>query len=83
MNYNYSGSKAYAKQIGMTFDESWASDFDQQAKAFNFTQAQVDMALQHHLHQMKHIFTPSTYTMKQRILIALCFIFGKGFKNAQ
>ena len=77
MNYDYSGARDYAKSLKLFFIESWVEDFDQQAKAFGFTQAQVDMGLQHHLIQVRHLFTPQIYTWKERIMLALFFLFGK------
>ena len=77
MNYNYSGAAAYAKAIGVEFFESWVENFDQQAQAFGFSQAQVDIAMQHHLWHVKFLFSPKTYNFKQRLMLAGHFLFGR------
>lgn len=82
MNFNYSASEAYAKKLGLFWRPDWLTDFDQQAAASCFSQAQVDIAIQHHLFAVRNrLFNPSTYTIGQRLLLAAHFIFGKGIKN--
>lgn len=76
-NFNYESGIAYAKKLGLTWIPEWVEDFDQQAAAHGYTQAQVDLAIQHHLQQVKHLFSTSTYTFRQRVLLALHFIFGR------
>ena len=80
MNYNYTGAEAYAKQIGLVWEDKMVENFDQQAHAFNFTQAQIDMALQHGLWNIRHVMQPKTYSFKQRVGIAFCFLLGKEIK---
>lgn len=75
--YNYSSGEAYAKKLGLVWIPEWVVNFDQHAAANRFTQAQVDIAIQHHLIQVRHLFNPSTYTFPRRIALALHFIFGR------
>ena len=77
LNYNYSGATAYAESLKLQFVESWVINFDQQAFAFNMTQAQVDMCLQHHFIHLRHVFTPQIYNWRQRLALALFFLFGR------
>ena len=77
MNYDYSKAESYAKHIGLEFDITHAENFDQMAKAHGFTQAQVDIAAQHHLWLTAHAWNPKTYPFKQRLKIAGHFIIGK------
>lgn len=79
-NYDYSSAEAYAKSLGLVFLKDWAVDFDQQAKAFGFTQAQVDMACQHHLIHLSHVLNPKIYTWKQRLGLAAHYIFNTRLK---
>lgn len=82
MNYDYSGVERYAKSLGLDFQIDWVADFDQQAAAFGLSQAQVDMVMQHHLLHVKRLFIPQIYMWRQRIKLALFFLFGKVKKNA-
>ena len=77
MNYDYTASEAYCKSIGLFWlGDDFVRDADTEAHALGFTQEQVEAAMRHHLWQVKWLFTPSTYNWKQRILLALHFLFG-------
>ena len=81
MNYNYSGVEKYARNIGVVWHSKWFAPFDEQAKVFGFTQAQIDVALQHHLWNVKNrIFNPKEYAFKDRIKIAASFLIGRRIK---
>lgn len=80
MNYNYQASKDYCKKIGLVWlGDDFVKEADADAQDSGFTQAQVDLAMRHHLWQIKFLFNPKTYGLKQRVLLALHFLFG-GFK---
>ena len=80
MNFNYEASKDYAEKIGLIWKPEWLSEFDALAAAHNFTQAQVDIALQCHSYITRYrLFNPKSYTLRQRFLLAFYLIFGKGF----
>ena len=79
MNYDYTASKDYCKIIGLQWlgdDFSGLIMMDVEAKSLNLTQEQVDAAMRHHLWQVKWLFTPKTYSWKQRIALAIHFLFG-------
>ena len=77
LNYNYEVWPDYCKAHGLIWIPEWVENFDQLAKAHGYTQAQVDIAIQSHLVQVEHLFSPKTYNWKQRILLALWFLFGR------
>lgn len=77
MNYNYTDGKKIAKDLGLTWMDSWIENFDQHAYAHGFSQAQVDICIHHHLVQVNHLFSVKTYTLKQRIGLACHFLFGR------
>jgi hypothetical protein len=77
MNFNYSQWPDYCKKNGLVWIPEWVENFDQLAKAHGYTQAQVDIAIQAHLVQIKHLFTPTIYTFKQRIALAFHFLFRR------
>lgn len=77
LNYSYTQWPIYCKEHGLVWVSEWVENFDQLAKAHNFTQAQVDIAVQCHLAQVEHLFTPANYTWSQRMCLVLWFIFGR------
>ena len=79
MNYSYSKGAAYAKSLGLEWQEKWVENFDQMAAAHGFTQAQIDLAVQHHLVITAHAWHPKIYKFSERLKIAAWFIFGRGF----
>ncbi len=82
LNYDYTQSQAFCKQIGLVWIPSLLPDADSDAKKNDFTQIQVDVAMRHHLWQIKWLFTPANYNYRTRILIALHFLFSmKKFKE--
>jgi len=78
MHYDYHKSAAYSKQIGLTWSAHHVENFDQMAKAHGFTQAQVDIALQHHLWNVRQVMVREHYGMRKRIALALYYLFGCG-----
>lgn len=77
MNYNYTAAEAYAKACGLVLQQERLAEFDQLSFAHGFSQAQVDVAMQIHLRHVAFIMLPSSYTFKQRIMLALYFLFGR------
>lgn len=78
MNYDYTASKVYCESIGLVWlGDAFLIDADTEAYLLDFTQVQVDAAMRHHLWQTKFLFDPKTYNWKQRIGLALHFLFGK------
>lgn len=77
LNFNYSSGEAYAKKLGLVWMPDLVVDFDQQAAAHGFKQAQIDLCIQHHLHQVNWLFRPQNYTLLQRIKISLWFLLGR------
>lgn len=77
LHYNYTSSKAYCEQIGLIWlGDDFVRNADEDAFNHGFTQEQVDIAMRHHLWQVKWLFTPKNYGFIQRIGIALYFLFG-------
>lgn len=79
LNYDYTNSKTYCEQIGLYWlgdDFQPLVNADAAAKAADFTQAQVDVAMMHHLYQIKLLFTPKSYKYLGRLKIAFLFLTG-------
>lgn len=75
--YNYTASKIFCVQIGLVWlGEDFVAGADKDAWLNGFTQEQVDIAMRHHLWQIKYLFTPNTYRWYQRILMAFYFLTG-------
>jgi hypothetical protein len=75
MYFNYDNARNTCKKEGMAFDERIIAQVDDYFKLHSFTQQQVDAAIACHIWAVKNIFTPKNYTTKQRILLALHFLF--------
>lgn len=77
LNYDYTKSKDYCEYLGLYWlGDDFVRAADSAAKSLEFTQDQVDMAMKHHLWQVKWLFTPQNYSWWQRIILALYFLFG-------
>lgn len=77
LNYDYTRSKAYCEAIGLIWlGDAFVEAADAEAKELNFTQEQVDMAMKHHLWQVKLLFTPKNYSVIGRLKIAIYFLTG-------
>lgn len=75
--YNYTAAEAYAKSCGLALQPERVAEFDKLASAHAFTQAQVDIAMQVHIRHVAFLFQPKSYGWKQRIVLALHFLFGR------
>lgn len=75
-NYDHRAAMAYCEQIGLHWYANLVINADMDAKKFNFTQEQFDVAMRHHLWQVRHLFDPGSYSFCQRIVISLWFLFG-------
>lgn len=77
LHFDYAASKRYCKQIGLTWlGDDWVRDSDDAAWVEGFTQQQVDVAMRHHLWQVRTLFTPQVYRWYQRLFLAFYFITG-------
>lgn len=77
MFFNYAASRQFCHEIGLQWlGDDFVVAADQDAWLHGFTQAQVDVAMRHHLWQVKFLFTPSSYLWWQRIFMAFYFITG-------
>jgi hypothetical protein len=77
LHYDYVQSRKYCEQIGLVWlGDDFIANADADAFTFSFTQAQVDVAMRHHLWQVKHLFTPASYPFRTRLLLALYFLTG-------
>jgi hypothetical protein len=82
MNYDYSAAKAYCEKIGLVWlGDQFISEADKDAYNAGFTQEQVDVAMRHHLWQVKFLFTPKSYGYLSRIKLAFYFLTGWKPKN--
>lgn len=84
MHYDYSAAKNYCEQIGLVWlGDQFVSDADESAYKSGFTQEQVDVAMVHHLWQVRFLFTPQNYTYLSRIKLAFYFLTGWKPKNGR
>lgn len=78
LHYDYAVSKAYCNSIGLFWlGDDFVRNADSDAFSLKFTQEQVDVAMRHHLWQIRFLFDPKSYKWHQRIGLALHFVFGK------
>lgn len=81
MNYDYTAINKRCADLGLYLHEGLVKEFDYKANLNGLTQAQVEFVLIEHLAQIKMAFTPSIYSFKHRVLLALYFLTGY-LKNA-
>ncbi len=78
LHYDYTASRAYCEEIGLLWlGEDFVRNADADAYKFAFTQEQVDVAMKHHLWQVRYLFTPQSYPALSRIKLAFYFLFGR------
>lgn len=78
LNYDYTASKLFCEQNGMNWlGDEFVRAADHDAFNLQFTQEQIDLAMRHHIWQVKFLFSPKSYTFKNRFILALHFLFGK------
>lgn len=78
LHYDYTESYQYCEDIGLHWlGDDFLIEADKDAFLTGFTQNQVDVAMRHHLWQVRHLFNPKSYKWYQRILLAFHFIFGR------
>lgn len=77
LHYDYTASRTYCESIGLIWlGDDFLTHADAEAARNGFTQNQVNVAMRHHLWQVRWLFEPSHYHWYQRLLIALFFITG-------
>lgn len=75
--YDYTASRQFCQEIGLIWlGDNFVAAADKDAWSNIFTQPQVDIAMRHHLWQIKILFTPKNYSWRGRLLMALFFILG-------
>lgn len=75
--YDYTLAKAYCEGIGLYWlGDDFVAAADAEAHQLGFTQEQFDAAMRHHLWQVKWLFTPTNYNWKNRVILALHFLFN-------
>ncbi len=78
LHYDYQPSIAYCESLGLIWlGEDLVRAADADAFALGFTQEQVDLAMRHHLWQVRWLFNPKTYKWHGRIALAFHFLFGR------
>lgn len=75
--YDYQPSRDYAEQVELVFMEEWVPEIDRTFDEMGLSQDEVNQLMREYIWRIKHLFTPSNYTFKQRVLIALFFLRGK------
>lgn len=75
--YNYTKSKIFCQQIGLVWlGDEFIAPIDMDAWIYGFSQQQLDIAMRHHLWQVKYLFTPKVYSWPQRFLLVFYFLTG-------
>lgn len=79
--YDYTSSKTYCGSIGLVWlGDGFVRAADADAQRYGFNQEQLEVAMRHHLWQVKWLFTPSNYRWWQRLVLAFYFLTGWGPK---
>lgn len=76
-NYGHGQALAHIESLGMEVDNARLDEFDIFAQKIGLTQVQFTALVYAHAKLMKHYFTPSSYSYKNRIKIALYFLFSR------
>lgn len=74
--YSYEAGKKYCAYIGLAWDDGFVGIADAHFAAVELTQDQVDNLLCVHAWHVKHLFTPANYSWRQRLGLALYWLFG-------
>lgn len=74
--YDYAAAQAYCESLGMVWRPDWLSVTDAHFARDGLTQAQVDGCLRLYCWNVKYLFTPTNYTLRQRLALAWHFVFG-------
>lgn len=84
LHYDYGASKQFAESLSLIWlGDDFVRAADAEAYLLGFTQEQVNAAMRHHLFQVAWLFNPSTYKWRERIAIALWFLFGFGKREGK
>lgn len=77
LHFDYATSKAFCIGLGLIWlGDEWVRNADEDAWVEGFTQQQVDVAMRHHLVQVKVLFNAHSYRWRQRVVLALYFLTG-------
>lgn len=74
LHYDHSNGKAYCEMLEMPWDEDFASRIDELAHEAGLNQEQWDLMVREYAWRVKWMFTPTTYSFTQRIMLALHFL---------
>lgn len=74
LHYDYTKAKAFCAECGLIWAEDWVPTADVEFQKAGLTQDQVDAMMRNYIWRMKYVFSPSTYSWKQRLGLALHFI---------
>lgn len=75
LSYRWEAARQYAADHKVGWVESWVQYYDRHFAELQLSQAQVDGCMRLAVTHIKHLFSPKTYTLRQRLSIALHFIF--------
>lgn len=81
MFYNHQKAKSFCEYQGLRYDEQQAAIADAMLYKAGLSQDSFDAAMSLHISEVKRLFTPSTYTFKQRLFIGAYFIFNLRFPS--
>lgn len=76
LKYDYSDVANFCQYHGMSFDLSQVEEADRYFDQAEFSQRQVNIAMRLHAWRVKHLFNPAIYGFKDRVKLALHFLFG-------
>lgn len=77
LHFSYAESKDFCEKLGLKWlGDEWVRNADDEAWLEGFSQKQVDVAMKHHLIQIKCLFSPNLYRWRDRALMAFYFISG-------
>lgn len=77
MVYDYSKARAYCATHGLVFHEDALMPADARFASLQLEQHQVDGLMELYCWNMNYYWRPGIYTLRQRIGIAIHFLFGR------
>lgn len=77
MHYDYRKARAYCDAHGLVFHEDALPVADARFASLELLQYQVDGLMELYCWNMNYYWRPSIYAVRQRIAIAIRFLFGR------
>jgi hypothetical protein len=78
MNYDWRNPKRYCGLLGLKWlGDEYVEQFDNVAEDVGLSQRQLEKVVWHALSHVRYLFSPQNYRYRQRIAMAMWFLFGR------